>query len=147
MPTMSWGRRVFVFVAAAVVLVVGAAPAQAVTTMTTSTAVTDDYAFAEFYITTVRPHYAHFMGAVWDRCGEDGKGDGAGAYMRGQVLFASGDYSPWSEWQGDSNGCGNSGTTFDDGFDRPNRTIIAMRMQLCERDNGTAVECSTRTFG
>ena len=62
-------------------------------------------------------------------------------------MFASGDYSPWSEWEGDSNGCGNSGRIFSQQFDRPNRTIIALKVQMCERDNGTPIECSTRTFG
>ena len=148
MSKLSWAARVCVVGVAAGLAASMATPAQAtgLVTMQTSTAITDDWAYAEVYTYLVRQHQADYSGAVWDYCGLDGKGDGAGAYMRGRVQFANGDYTAWSAFEGDSNGCGNSGTTFSGYWTFPNRDITNMQLQLCEVDNGVRGECTTRTF-
>ncbi|TDP98131.1 hypothetical protein [Labedaea rhizosphaerae] len=147
MSKKSWIARLCV-VGIAGVLATTATPAQAtgLVTMYTSTAITDDYAYADVYTYLVRQHQANYSGAIWDECGVDGKGDGAGAYMRGRVQFANGDYTAWSQFEGDSNGCGNSGTTFSEYWTFPNRDITNMQLQLCEVDNGAPGECVIRTF-
>lgn len=150
-PFRAAGSRVLAVVAtvvtAAAVTVVGAAPAQAaVPTMRTGTSVTDDYAYAEIYNMGFDRHGVYTSGAVWDRCGADGKGDGAGAYVRGRVRFGNGTWSGWSSWAGDSSGCGNAGSTWGHVLDFPNRTVTDLQLQLCERDDGVRIECTRRTF-
>jgi hypothetical protein len=135
-------------VAAGTVAVMAAVPAQAsgLVTMQTGTNITDDFAYAEVYTYLVRQHQAEYSGAIWDECGADGKGDGAGAYMRSRIRFSSGEYTAWTPFEGDSNGCGNAGTTFSNGYIYPNRNIDEMQLQLCEVNNGSPGECVTRLF-